>query len=197
MGAQEVRLVPTMTLADVLGGLLGGQMVKFLKIDAQGADLLVVRSAGQWRHNLQQLLMEVVGDNQQLLYDGSMHCSAAVSQMVAQGFCPLGPSTTQWANGAWDKCHEYEHDQVFVQAGCCVQTNIGNGTTWQCVSSEHCDCRLPRMMTPPRGKEPTPAAANGPCAHLHGVQRQRCKQLLRRGHPHPHTAPQRSVPSSQ
>lgn len=89
--AQEVRTVPAVSLRTVLGQWLawqsgGGWPVDYLKIDAQGFDVEVLRSAGELLPRIRRVLIEVPGDACEPLYHGSMHCSEIVAALAGLGY---------------------------------------------------------------------------------------------------------------
>jgi hypothetical protein len=69
---RERRHVPLVSLERLLG-LLGGRTVDFAKVDAQGADLRAIASAGPLLHRVASFSAEVVSDSCAPLYDGQRH----------------------------------------------------------------------------------------------------------------------------
>ena len=61
-GVLEKRRVPSVSLEVVLRDWLAGRRVALAKVDAQGLDVGVVRSAGSAVHRLQAVQLEVVRD---------------------------------------------------------------------------------------------------------------------------------------
>ena len=55
----EVRTVPCISLKHVIKDWLGGHEVWFLKVDAEGADLAVVQSAGNMLRKIRHIQLEV------------------------------------------------------------------------------------------------------------------------------------------
>eukprot|EP00308_Calcidiscus_leptoporus_P009107 CAMPEP_0119359250 /NCGR_PEP_ID=MMETSP1334-20130426/7183_1 /TAXON_ID=127549 /ORGANISM="Calcidiscus leptoporus, Strain RCC1130" /LENGTH=475 /DNA_ID=CAMNT_0007373889 /DNA_START=26 /DNA_END=1454 /DNA_ORIENTATION=- len=85
----EVRRVWTFPLATVLGWM--GRPVDFVKIDAQGADLMIVQSGGTMLHHVRAVQLEVVSDDCSEIYDGQPRCTQVVAEMAALGFMALSP----------------------------------------------------------------------------------------------------------
>mmetsp|Transcript_61547 Transcript_61547/g.170650 ORF Transcript_61547/g.170650 Transcript_61547/m.170650 type:complete len:346 (-) Transcript_61547:42-1079(-) len=88
---QEVRTVPAVSLRTVLGSWLawqsgGGWPIDYLKIDAQGFDVEVLRSAGELLPRIRRVLLEVPADECEPLYVGSMHCSEIVAALAGLGY---------------------------------------------------------------------------------------------------------------
>ena len=83
----DVRQVPTVTLRTVLGEWLAGWPVYRMKIDAQGHDLAVVRTAGEGQlARVREVSMEVLNDECDGIYDGQENCSTVVEAMRGLGF---------------------------------------------------------------------------------------------------------------
>tara|TARA_B110001452_G_scaffold82847_1_gene67772 strand:+ start:796 stop:1698 length:903 start_codon:yes stop_codon:yes gene_type:complete len=83
----DVRQVPTVTLRTVLGEWLAGWPVYRMKIDAQGHDLAVIRTAGEEQlARVREVSMEVLNDECDGIYDGQPNCSTVVEAMRAVGF---------------------------------------------------------------------------------------------------------------
>eukprot|EP00295_Goniomonas_pacifica_P034284 CAMPEP_0175971768 /NCGR_PEP_ID=MMETSP0108-20121206/41844_1 /TAXON_ID=195067 ORGANISM="Goniomonas pacifica, Strain CCMP1869" /NCGR_SAMPLE_ID=MMETSP0108 /ASSEMBLY_ACC=CAM_ASM_000204 /LENGTH=254 /DNA_ID=CAMNT_0017300985 /DNA_START=250 /DNA_END=1012 /DNA_ORIENTATION=- len=84
--AVERRRVPVVSLQTVIEQWLGGREIQRLKVDAQGFDLQVVRSAGTQMHTLQRVSLEVNSDDCDLPYRGQPRCSEVMNFMSAFGF---------------------------------------------------------------------------------------------------------------
>lgn len=89
-GVVETRGVPTVPLSYVLDVWLGGRRVDYVKIDAQGADLDVVASAGSALRNVASLSVEVPTDYAASSYAGELKCSDALSRLDALNLAPVG-----------------------------------------------------------------------------------------------------------
>lgn len=86
---RERRAVPTVPLETLLRWI--DRSVEVVKIDAQGMDLEVVRSAGKRRALLRRVVLEVVSDDCDVLYEGQPRCSDLVREMAALDFLPATP----------------------------------------------------------------------------------------------------------
>ena len=85
----QVRHVPAVTLATVLGEWLPGWRVAKLKIDAQGSDLGVLMAAGaSLLRRVNEVSMETLHDSCDGIYDQQPNCSTIVREMDALGFLP-------------------------------------------------------------------------------------------------------------
>jgi len=89
--SQDIRRVPAVSLQTVLGSWLawqsgGGWPVEYLKIDAQGFDVEVLRSAKEFLPRILRVLIEVPGDACEPLYHGSPHCSEIVQALASLGY---------------------------------------------------------------------------------------------------------------
>lgn len=83
----EIRKVPTLSLEYVLGSLLPREIpVTHLKIDAQGHDLAVAKSASTLLKSVHQVTLESYPDDCPPFYDGQPLCSEIVSYMAELGF---------------------------------------------------------------------------------------------------------------
>jgi len=97
-GVLERRSVPTVSLEVVLSSWLRGRDVQLAKVDAQGLDVGVVRSAASQIHRLKAVQMEVVRDRPPLKCTpqyasepgrpSEAKCGVLVSAMAALGFRP-------------------------------------------------------------------------------------------------------------
>ena len=94
-------MVPTVSLSQVLSSWLKGHDVQLAKIDAQGLDVGVVRSAGmEYWPRLKAVQMEVVRDRPPLKCEpqyaaepgraSEAKCNALVSAMATMGYKPYG-----------------------------------------------------------------------------------------------------------
>lgn len=86
----EVRRVWSVRLETVLAWV--GRPVDFLKVDAQGMDLEVVRSGGPLLHRVRRVALEVVCDDCSELYASQPRCSEVLRQMERFGFVPVAPT---------------------------------------------------------------------------------------------------------
>eukprot|EP00931_Biecheleriopsis_adriatica_P073377 TRINITY_DN47675_c0_g1_i1.p1 TRINITY_DN47675_c0_g1~~TRINITY_DN47675_c0_g1_i1.p1 ORF type:complete len:341 (+),score=42.77 TRINITY_DN47675_c0_g1_i1:27-1049(+) len=84
--ALEKRTVPCVSLEQVIGEWLGGRAITHVKIDAQGFDLNVVKSAGQHINKLKSVHMEVQCDTAAMLYKGQPNCTSVYAEMTKLGF---------------------------------------------------------------------------------------------------------------
>ena len=97
-GVLERRLVPSVSLEVVFKTWLKGRVISLAKIDAQGLDVGVVRSAGSALDQLQAVQLEVVRDRPPLKCDpqyaaepgkqSEAKCGVLVSAMDKMGFQP-------------------------------------------------------------------------------------------------------------
>ncbi|CAJ1388946.1 unnamed protein product [Effrenium voratum] len=84
--AAEKRLVPCISLEHVIRSWLGGSEVYYLKVDAQGSDLAVVKSAGRMLRRIQRVQLELACDFAASAYLQAPNCSEAVRFMRRQGY---------------------------------------------------------------------------------------------------------------
>jgi len=82
----EQREVPCVMLETVLESWLHGRDVSFVKLDAQGFELEIVKSAGGHVDKLKKVQMELVCDNAAKLYVGQLNCSSTHAEMLKLGF---------------------------------------------------------------------------------------------------------------
>merc|ERR1740130_2163840 len=82
----EKRTVPCVSLEEVIRDWLGGQQIKNIKIDAQGFDLQVVKSAGAMMDRIESVKLEVQCDNVATIYEGQPNCTSTYTEMVRLGF---------------------------------------------------------------------------------------------------------------
>jgi len=102
-----VRRVPSITLEFLVGTLLGGSSVDFVKVDAQGYDMRVLRTAGSAAPLIKRAQLEITSDweNCTLGLAGGEKCSDVVKGMRERG----------WRTEAW--CEGVE--RFPVRGGCC------------------------------------------------------------------------------
>jgi FkbM family methyltransferase len=81
----EKRLAVAAVRLDTFMELMGIEDVEFLKIDAQGADLAVVRSAGDRLRRIRRIALEVQ-INPVPLYEGGSQRDDVVSYLAERGF---------------------------------------------------------------------------------------------------------------
>ena len=86
--AVEQRVVPCVDLDTVIGEWFEGRTIEHLKIDAQGFDLEVLKSAGGFLNRLKRVQMEMTCENAAKLYEGERQCAEVVREMEAMGFRP-------------------------------------------------------------------------------------------------------------
>jgi FkbM family methyltransferase len=119
-GILESRTVPSVSLDVAIDRWLGGRMVEFVKIDAQGLDLEVLRSAGAALQRIRAVQLEVVRDRKPLpckvQYEGAAEskCPATVAALAALGFEPWG---TNCSVHTFQDAHGCEADMTFVRPG--------------------------------------------------------------------------------
>lgn len=126
-GVLERRHVPSVSLEVVLRDWLAGRPVALTKVDAQGLDVGVVRSAGPLVANLQAVQLEVVRDRPR--GDGGrcdaqyaaeagrpseVKCGAVVQAMRALGFEPYA---TSCAVHKFKEAGGCEAEMMFVRPG--------------------------------------------------------------------------------
>lgn len=98
------RRVPCVSLNTVLHEWLADRPVAFLKVDAQGHDLAIVRAAGrEGLSTVEELSLEVIHDDCTPIYEGQPRCTEVVSTMLSLGF------------GATFACNQRDR---FGQSGC-------------------------------------------------------------------------------
>lgn len=113
LNMNEQRTVPCVSLETVISDWLHGRAIARLKIDAQGSDLEVVRSAGSMSDRVHFVTMEVVHDSAVALYEGQQKCSAVMREMRGLGFVLADQRREQTV------CQEgkAEMDVEFIQHG--------------------------------------------------------------------------------
>ena len=74
----------------VLEEWLAGQRISFIKIDAQGYDVHVARSAGRHLGRIGALQIEVTANKCALPYHGAPNCNETISQMRELGLATNG-----------------------------------------------------------------------------------------------------------
>ena len=82
----ERREVPCISLEKVLADWLRGRPIARTKIDAQGSDLDIVKSAGAHMDKLLYVIMEAQGTMEAPLYEGQAPCDELQTQMRSLGF---------------------------------------------------------------------------------------------------------------
>jgi len=82
----DTRHVPCISLEHIIGEWLNASDVEYLKIDAQGADLAIVQSAGRFMEHLKAVTMEVTCDSVARLYEGTANCTDIYKEMRSMGF---------------------------------------------------------------------------------------------------------------
>jgi len=120
-GVKDRRRVPTVSLETVLTKWLGGRRVDFAKIDAQGLDVSVIRSAGQAVEQLRAVQLEVVRDRPplkcpvQYAGDGQYaKCPKTEAALAELGLRPFGTNCTFLRFG---EAHGCEAQMTFVRPG--------------------------------------------------------------------------------
>ena len=83
---KERRVVPCVSLRTVIGDWLQGRPVARVKVDAQGMDLQVVKSAGDFVTHLLFVKLEVQSLRAAPLYEGQVFCPEVLSSMKSLGF---------------------------------------------------------------------------------------------------------------
>ena len=83
---QEERVVPCVPLSTVIGEWLGGRYMARMKIDAQGSDLDVIKSAGEYLDRLLYVSMEVHSNLAAPIYHGQPPCEEVLVTMKRLGF---------------------------------------------------------------------------------------------------------------
>jgi FkbM family methyltransferase len=95
-GLEVSSVVPVPTVRiDTFMGLVGINKVDFLKIDAQGADFSVVRSAGSRLADIRKIMLEA-DVTQARLYEGSAGRSDIVAYLEQRGFTLTGVETQSY-----------------------------------------------------------------------------------------------------
>ena len=82
----ERRVVPCISLATVIGEWLGGRHIARIKVDAQGSDLDVIKSAGTFMNRLRYVSLEVQSRLAAPLYHGQASCEQVLQTMRHLGF---------------------------------------------------------------------------------------------------------------
>lgn len=123
-GIRERRTVPTVSLHKVLSSWLKGHTVQLAKIDAQGLDVGVVRSAGDAVSRVKAIQMEVVRDRPPLKCEpqyaseegraSEAKCGVLVAAMAEMGFTPYG---TNCAVHKFKEAGGCEAEMTFVRDG--------------------------------------------------------------------------------
>lgn len=90
-----MRIVPTITLREVLELLPSGRSVDFLKIDAQGMDVAVLESAGDIAYKIMRAKIEVTKSGDKAcppLYKGAPTCIEGRARLEKLGLVPSFPN---------------------------------------------------------------------------------------------------------
>ena len=112
----ERREVPCISLATVLGEWLHGRPIARMKIDAQGSDLDVVKSAGPFVRQLLYVVMEAQGTFEASLYEGQAKCDEIQNEMSAMGFILADTRTLPACNGTEGLPEPFhEEDIAFIR----------------------------------------------------------------------------------
>jgi len=112
------RYVWTVPLSQMLTWIGKQRVVDFVKIDAQGMDLEVVKSGGELlRSHVRRIGLEVVSDDCNVLYEHQPKCSAVTSALAELGFEPYTPvpCTPPIARGRAN--HYCELEILYVNTG--------------------------------------------------------------------------------
>lgn len=91
---KERRKVPCVGLQEVITDWLGSREIDLLKIDAQGFDLQVVRSAGVAIRRVKTIVLEVQNDDVAKLYQDQATCSEVITAVELLGFSAAADSRT-------------------------------------------------------------------------------------------------------
>ena len=108
-GARSVYTVPLRQLLQWIG-----RPVDFVKIDAQGMDMEIIRSGGLLLKSVRRVLLEVISDDCKPVYEGQPRCSEVVRSMAALGFAPLTPLPCSPPMGRSKVNHYCELEYVFI-----------------------------------------------------------------------------------
>ncbi|CAE7686544.1 unnamed protein product [Symbiodinium sp. CCMP2456] len=99
----EIRTVPCISLKHVIGDWLGGQEVWFLKVDAEGADLAVVQSAGNMLRKIRHIQLEV-----------HTECGGIAPQFLNAPNCS---STVRFMRNAGYRCTTQDQGELLPDCG--------------------------------------------------------------------------------
>ena len=118
-GPAERRSVPTASLEAVLTDWLPGRRIEFAKVDAQGLDVDVVRSAGGQVGRIMAVQVEVVRESNRgscrVQYRGAQSkCDRTVAVLQSLGFSPYGTNCSVLKFGEAMGC---EGQMTFVRPG--------------------------------------------------------------------------------
>lgn len=110
----EVRHVPGIRLDTVLGKWLGnGMPVDFLKLDARGLDVEVLRSAAEHLPRIRRVQLAVLGNRCERTYKGSPLCSEVVKSMQELGYkVAYNRSCTDYGDYCYEDSWEFVRDGV-------------------------------------------------------------------------------------
>ena len=130
------RQVHTVPLRKLLSWI--GRPVDFVKIDAQGMDLEVVKSGGDQLKNVKRLLLEVIADDCRPVYEGQPTCTEVFAQMRAFGFTPLTPIPCKPPIGRGPRAnHRCELEVVFINTRMGVSPSDGSEVEKQIYYEHH------------------------------------------------------------
>lgn len=113
----DVRRVPVVSLRKVIGEWLaleggGNWPIDYLKIDAQGLDMEILRSAEDLVQSVLRVELELPADECERMYNGSLTCSEIVEAMAQLGYSPAyGQKCSYFLSKCW------EDDWEFVRVG--------------------------------------------------------------------------------
>lgn len=107
----EHREVPVISLRHVLSMVPSRNRVALVKVDAQGVDLSVMRSAGDALQRVERFTLEVISDDCAGIYEGQPNCSTVLAATRAWGYVPSTPvyctpripasARARWRKTAW------------------------------------------------------------------------------------------------
>jgi len=86
--ARRVVKVPTVTLGTLLGTWLGGREVEFMHIDAQGAEMSILRSGGSALKSVRRIMLEAPSPKCITLTEGAATCEEIFKSLDKMGFVP-------------------------------------------------------------------------------------------------------------
>jgi hypothetical protein len=123
-GILEQRAVPSVSLEVVLGSWIRGRDIALAKVDAQGLDVGVVRSAGAHIDRLKAVQLEVVRDRPPLKCtpqyaaepgrESEAKCGVLVNAMAALGYSPYA---TNCQVHKFKEAGGCEAEMMFVRPG--------------------------------------------------------------------------------
>lgn len=109
---REIRQVWTITLEKLMAMI--DRKIEFLKIDAQGMDLEIVKSGRTRLDDIKHIGMEVISDDCNTLYHKQPKCSYVLQEMYKIGFKPIGPTRCRPEFRRTSYNHYCELEVVFV-----------------------------------------------------------------------------------